>query len=119
MNATQRTAWLLVSYDEAVRATDHGRYFSDFGVGVAADTRAAFTGLHLETQRQILDEAIQRYVRTPGETGFAWSPSPFPPCSRPGYSDLDGAYLATGDCVREAFFAFVASNQAQFLALEE
>lgn len=118
MNATQRTAWLLVSYDEAIAGTGHGQYFSDFGVGVAAETRAAFTELQLVAPRQILNDAIRRYLATPGETGFVEFPPRFPPYTRPDYSDLDAAYLATRERLREAFFAFVVSHQTEFLVLE-
>jgi hypothetical protein len=127
MKATQRTAWLLVSYDDAVVGTGHGQYFSDFGVGVAALTRAAFTELQLVPIRKILNEAIRRYVETPGETGFVdfwWGsrgggfPPRFSTYSRPDYSDLDAAYLASRESLREAFCAFVLSHQTEFLVLE-
>ena len=118
MKATQRTAWLLVSYDEAVAGTGHGQYLSDFGVAVAADTRAALTELRLVATREVLNEAIRRHMETPGETDFADSLSRFPPYTRPDYSDLHAAYLATRESVREAFFAFVVSHQTEFLVLE-
>jgi hypothetical protein len=97
---TQRTVWLLVTYDAAILTGGHGQYFSDFGVGLAAETRRTCRELRLDAHRLILNQAIERHLGTPGETDFVEIPARLAPYKRPDYSDLDAAYLSARDRAR-------------------
>ena len=112
---THRTAWLLVTYDAAILTGGHGQYFSDFGVGVAAETRRTCRELRLEAHRLILNQAIERHLGTPGETDCVEIPARLAPYERPDYSDLDAAYLSARDRVHEALAGYLASHQSDFL----
>ena len=70
LSETQQVAWLVATYDLAVRSGGHSEYFAVFGVGRAAEVRAVFERLGAGVQRQILADAITRHMSRPGETGF-------------------------------------------------
>jgi len=83
---------LIATYDLAVRNGGHAEYFSVFGVGRAAEVRAAFEQLGAGVQRQILADAISRHMSRPGETGFIDPLRPELSSGASDYSDLDAFY---------------------------
>ena len=89
LSETQRRAWLIATYDLAVRNGGHSEYFAVFGVGRASEVRAAFEQLGAGVQRQILADAISRHMSRPGETGFIDTEHQEPDPGAVDYSDLD------------------------------
>lgn len=114
---SQRRAWLLATYGLAVRNSGHAGYFGTHGVGRAAEVRTALGELGLRAARGVLDEAIQRHVSVPGETGVvdAASPRPWVP---PRYADLDAALAALAEEVEAAARREVRARPADFLVVE-
>ena len=92
LSETQRVAWLIATYDLAVRNGGHSEYFAVFGVGRAAEVRAAFDRLGARVQRQILADAIGRHMSRRGETGFVDLARQESGSSTVDYSDLDAFY---------------------------
>ena len=92
LSETQQLAWLIATYDLVVRNGGHGEYFAVFGVGRAAEVRAAFERLGANVQRQILADAIHRHMSRPGETGFIDPLHPELTSGALDYSDLDAFY---------------------------
>ena len=92
LSETQRVAWLIATYDLAVRNGGHSEYFAVFGVGRAAEVRAAFDRLGARVQRQILADAMGRHMSRRGETGFVDLARQEPGSSAVDYSDLDAFY---------------------------
>jgi hypothetical protein len=92
LSETQELAWLIATYDLAVRNGGHSEYFAVFGVGRAAEVRAAFERLGAGVQRQILADAISRHMSRPGETGFIDTEHQESGPSAVDYSDLDAFY---------------------------
>lgn len=92
LSETQQLAWLIATYDLAVRNGGHSEYFAVFGVGRAAEVRGVFEQLGASIQRQILAEAISRHMSRPGETGFIDPLHPELSSGAPDYEDLDAFY---------------------------
>ncbi len=116
---SQRRAWLVATYHLAVQNGGHEDYFRTFGVGRAAETRSALEELGASASREVLDEAIQRHVSTPGETGVravgssrrAWSPV--------RYEDLDEAFGAVAPELERAVRRDVQAHVTDFVVVEE
>jgi hypothetical protein len=118
LSETQQLAWLIATYDLAVRNGGHSEYFSVFGVGRAAEVRAAFDRLGAGVQRQILAEAINRHMSRPGETGFV---DPLQPELSPGaldYSDLDDFYRGGRAETSRLLERYIRAHIEEFLELE-
>jgi hypothetical protein len=115
----QRRAWLVATYDLAVRNSGHAEYFRTFGVGRAAETRSALGELGATAPREILDEAIRRHVSVPGETGVREVGSRRRPWSPPGYTDLDAGYLGVGEEVERVVRREIRAHVAEFVVIEE
>jgi hypothetical protein len=115
LSETQQLAWLIATYDLAVRNGGHGEYFAVFGVGRAAEVRAAFDRLGAAVQRQILADAISRHMSRPGETGFV---DPLRPEGGPGppdYSDLDAFYRGGQEATTRLLERYVLSRLEDFV----
>jgi hypothetical protein len=116
---SQRRAWLLATYDLAVRNSGHAEYFRTFGVGRAAETRRGLEELGAKAPRDVLDEAIRRHVSTPGETGARVVGSSRRPWSPPRFEDLDAAYRGMAEEVAQAVRREVQGHFEDFVAVEE
>jgi hypothetical protein len=118
MSETQQVAWLVATYDLAVRNGGHGEYFAVFGVGRAAETRAAFDALGAGVQRQILADAIARHMSRPGETGFIDPLHAELTASAPDYSDLDAFYRGGQLETSRLLERYIRSHLDDFLEVE-
>ena len=118
LSLPQRRAWLVAIYDGVVRTSGHAEYFRTHGVGRAAEARMALEELALPAARGILDEAIQRHVSVPGETGFVeiGSSRRFVP---PRFDDLDAAYRALTGQVEAAVRRDVRDRVDDFVLVED
>jgi hypothetical protein len=119
LSETQRRAWLIATYDLAVLNGGHREYFDVFGVGRAAELRAAFEQLGAGVQRQILADAIGRHMSRPGETGFVDATRPKPPARRVDYSDLDAFYRGGQRETNRLLERYIRSHLGDFLEVEE
>jgi len=118
LSETQQLAWLIATYDLAVRNGGHSEYFAVFGVGRAAEVRAVFERLRAGVQRQILADAISRHMSRPGETGFI---DPLHPELSPGaldYSDLDAFYRGGQVETSRLLERYIRSHLGDFLEVE-
>jgi len=111
----QRLAWLVATYDRAVQNGGHAEYFKVYGVGRGADVRAVFADLGAETHHQILNEAIQRCLSRPGETGFI----DFRGYAPPEYKDLDAAYRGVQEETGLLLEAMIRWYIKDFIVIEE
>jgi hypothetical protein len=118
LSETQRVAWLIATYDLAVLNGGHREYFAVFGVGRAAELRAAFEQLGAGVQRQILADAISRHMSRPGETGFVDSTHPEPPSSAVDYSDLDAFYRGGQLETNRLLERYIRSHLSDFVEVE-
>jgi hypothetical protein len=118
LSLAQRPAWLVATYDLAVRNSGHAGYFATHGVGRAAEAREALGALSLEVARAILDEAIKRHVSVPGETGARAVGFRRPEWSPPRYDDLDAEYAREAARVDRAVRDAVLARPADFLVVE-
>jgi hypothetical protein len=118
LSGTQQVAWLIATYDLAVRNGGHAEYFAVFGVGRAAEVRAAFEQLGGSVQRQILADAISRHMSRPGETGFVDPFNPEGGSRAPDYSDLDAFYRGGQEATREMLERYILHRVQEFLEIE-
>ena len=111
LSETQQVAWLVATYDLAVRNGGHGEYFAVFGVGRAAEVRAVFERLEAGVQRQILADAIARHMSRAGGDRVRGPPATRASSGAVDYSDLDGFYrggqAATGQLLERYILAHV------------
>jgi hypothetical protein len=118
LSETQQRAWLVATYDLAVRNGGHSEYFAVFGVGRAAEVRAVFEELGAGVQRQILADAMSRHMSRAGETGFVdWAHQE----SRSGavdYSDLDAFYRGGQLETNRLLERYIRSHLSDFLEVE-
>jgi hypothetical protein len=119
LSDTQQVAWLIATYDLAVRNGGHSEYFAVFGVGRAAEVRAAFERLGAGVQRQILADAIRRHMSRPGETGFIDSLRPELSSGALDYSDLDAFYLGGQRETSRLLERYIRSHLGEFVELED
>ena len=118
LSETQRLAWLIATYDLAVRNGGHSEYFAVFGVGRAAEVRAAFEQLGAGVQRQILADAISRHMSRPGETGFIDPLRPELSSAALDYSDLDAFYRGGQMETSRLLERYIRSHLDDFLEVE-
>jgi hypothetical protein len=118
LSETQQLAWLIATYDLAVRNGGHSEYFAVFGVGRAAEVRAAFEQLGAGVQRQILAEAITRHMSRPGETGFVDPLHPELSSGPLDYSDLDAFYRGGQEATSRLLERYILSHVEAFLEIE-
>ena len=118
LSETQRLAWLIATYDLAVRNGGHGEYFAVFGVGRAAEVRAAFEQLGAGVQRQILSEAISRHMSRPGETGFIDPLRAELSSGAPEYEDLDAFYRGGQAETSRLLERYMRAHIEEFLEIE-
>ena len=116
---SQRRAWLVATYHLAVQNGGHEDYFRSFGVGRAAETRSALEELGARAPREVLDEAIQRHVSTPGETGAREIGSSRRPWSPVRYEDLDEAFHAEATRIEAALRREIQAHAPDFIVVEE
>jgi hypothetical protein len=119
LSETQQLAWLIATYDLAVRNGGHSEYFAVFGVGRAAEVRAAFERLGAGVQRQILADAIRRHMSRPGETGFIDPLRPELSSGGLDYSDLDAFYRGGQLETSRLLERYIRSHLDDFLKVEE
>ena len=117
LSETQRVAWLVATYDLAVRNGGHGEYFAVFGVGRAAEVRGVFERLGAGVQRQILSEAITRHMSRPGETGFVDPLRPKPSSGAVDYSDLDAFYRGGHEATGQLLERYILAHVGEFLEI--
>jgi hypothetical protein len=117
--ASQRRAWLLATYHLAVQNGGHEDYFRTFGVGRAAETRVALEELGARAPRGVLDEAIQRHVSVPGETGAREVGSSRRPWSPVRYDDLDESFRGVAPEVEQAARREIRDHVTDFVVVEE
>jgi hypothetical protein len=117
LSATQQVAWLVATYDLAVRNGGHGEYFAVFGVGRAAEVRGIFERLEAGVQRQILDDAIARHMSRPGETGFVDPLRSEPSPGALDYSDLDAFYRGGQEATRQLLERYILSHVGEFVEI--
>jgi hypothetical protein len=115
LSETQQLAWLIATYDLAVRNGGHAEYLAVFGVGRAAEVRAAFDRLGAGVQRQILADAISRHMSRPGETGFVDPLHPELSTGAPDYSDLDAFYRGGEAATSRLLERFVTAHIEEFV----
>ena len=118
LSETQQLAWLIATYDLAVRNGGHSEYFAVFGVGRAAEVRAAFERLGAGVQRQILADAISRHMSRPGETGFIDPLHPELSSGALDYSDLDAFYRGGQMETSRLLERYIRSHLDDFLEVE-
>ena len=118
LSETQRRAWLIATYDLAVLNGGHREYFAVFGVGRAAELRAAFEQLGAGVQRQILADAISRHMSRPGETGFIDPTHHESRASAVDYSDLDAFYRGGQLETSRMLERYIRSHLSDFLEVE-
>lgn len=88
----QRAAWLVATYDSMVQNRGHEEYFSVFGVARASEVRVVLGAVGARTHVRLLEDAIERHMSVPGESGFVGLPAgPHVP-EAPQYDDVDAAY---------------------------
>ena len=119
LSQTQRVAWLIATYDLAVRNGGHSEYFAVFGVGRAAEVRAAFDRLGARVQRQILADAIGRHMSRRGETGFVDLARQESGSSTVDYSDLDAFYRGGQLETNRVLERYIRLHLGEFLDAEE
>jgi hypothetical protein len=117
--ASQRRAWLLATYHLTVQNGGHEEYFRTFGVGRAAEARSALDELGARAPRDVLDEAIQRHVSIPGETGAREVGSSRRPWSPVRYDDLDESFRAVGPEIERAVRRDIQAHVADFVVVED
>jgi hypothetical protein len=115
LSETQRVAWLVATYDLAVRNGGHREYFAVFGVGRAAEVRGVFERLGAGVQRQILADAIARHMCRPGETGFVDPLRPELSSAAPDYSDLDGFYRGGHEATSRLLERYILAHVGEFI----
>jgi hypothetical protein len=118
LSETQQLAWLIATYDLAVRNGGHGEYFAVFGVGRAAEVRAVFEKLGAGVQRQILADAIRRHMSRPGETGFVDMERQESGPSAVDYSDLDAFYRGGQTETGRLLERYVRAHLEEFVEIE-
>lgn len=118
LSETQRVAWLIATYDLAVRNGGHDEYFAVFGVGRAAEARAALESLGASVQRQIIADAIGRHMSRPGETGFVDSARPGYASATVDYSDLDAFYRGGALETSRLLERYIRLHLGDFLEVE-
>jgi len=116
---SQRRAWLVATYHLAVQNGGHEEYFGTFGVGRAAEARTALDEIGAKAARDVLDEAIQRHVSIPGETGAREIGSSRRPWSPVRYEDLDEAFRAEATQIEAALRREIQAHAPDFIVVEE
>jgi hypothetical protein len=118
LSDTQRRAWLIATYDLAVRNGGHSEYFAVFGVGRASEVRSVFEQLGAGVQRQILADAISRHMSRPGETGFIDTEHQEPDPGAVDYSDLDAFYRGGQAETARLLERYIRSCLGDFVEIE-
>jgi hypothetical protein len=118
---TQRTAWLVVTYDAIVRASGHKRYFRMYGVDRANEVLEALVEIGAEAAVPFLREAIHREFAYLDDNETAVGGVGFPSARLgppPQYSDVDSFYRELAPQIRILLEQYMLAHRSAFLSIE-
>jgi hypothetical protein len=117
---TQRTAWLVVTYDAVVRAEGHKRYFRMYGVGRANEVLEALIQIGAASAAGFLEEAIHRDFAYLDDNETALGGTGFPSARvgpPPQYSDVDSSYRDSAASVQTLLNQYMLAHRSDFVSL--
>jgi hypothetical protein len=118
LSEPQRAAWLVATYDSMVQNRGHEEYFSVFGVARASEVRVELGALGARTHVRLLEDAIERHMSVPGESGFVGLPAgPHVP-EAPRYDDVDAAYRGLGVITERLLQDLVMRQLTHFVEID-